>query len=159
MQRNEIIRFTGNTGGFTLIELIMVIVILGILAVVAIPKLGDFTEGSKIKATRSELMILKKAIAGDAESRVGAVVTDPGYKGHLGYRPAQLQDLVTKPAGDPVYNKFSRMGWNGPYLSDDGSESYRYDAWGNEYVLMDTQISSNGPDGEPDTDDDIIIIY
>ena len=152
-------RNLNNTHGFTLVELIIVIVILGILAVFAVPRLGDYINASKINATKQEMLTIKLAIVGDASARVGAVVIDQGYKGDLGFRPVQLEDLVTKPGGDPVYNPFTQLGWNGPYLDDDGSQSYKKDAWDNSYTLTDTSIASNGPDGSFGTGDDITISY
>jgi len=147
-----------NTSGFTLIEIIMVIVILGIISAVAVPRFFNYIAQSRVNATKSEMLTLKRAIIGE-DINVGGRIISQGYKGDLGYRPAQLQDLDVKPAVDPVYNRFSRMGWNGPYLSDDGSQSYKYDAWGREYVLSDSTIRSLGPDGALNTSDDIVIKY
>jgi general secretion pathway protein G len=144
--------------GFTLIEIIIVIVILGIISAVAVPRIGNMITTSRIVATKNELSILKQAIVGE-DINVGGRIISQGYKGDLGYRPAKLEDLVIKPAGDPAYNQFTRMGWNGPYLSDDGSQSYKYDAWERAYILADSIITSLGPDRIVGTSDDIVIKY
>ena len=155
----NVIKIKNNEHGFTLLEIILVVVVLGILSAVVVPKLGGMISGSEENATRSEMGTLKSAIVGDASARVGGIVIDQGYKGDLGYRPASLADLVTKPGGDPVYNPFVQMGWNGPYMSDDGNASYMDDAWDNPYTLSDTSIVSNGPDGILGTGDDISISF
>ncbi len=51
-----------KTGGFTLIELVIIIVILGILAAVAIPKYQDMTAQAKEASCRGSLGALRSAI-------------------------------------------------------------------------------------------------
>jgi len=119
--------------GFTLIELIMVIVVLGILAVVATPKIGSFTQQSKINATKEEMRRIKIAIIGDSRIVSGSEYIDRGFQGDIGIPPSRLQDLVSRPDSIQTYDKFTRMGWNGPYL-DSAGQDYLKDAWGNLYV-------------------------
>jgi len=40
--------------------------------------------------------------------------------------------LVRKPDSVAAYDKFTRLGWNGPYL-DSADQNYLNDAWGNPY--------------------------
>ena len=130
--------------GFTLIELVIIIVILGIVAGVAIPKFGTLTENSKVNATREELLRIKEAIVGDARLVSGGQYVNRGFEGDVGFPPSTLIDLVRKPDSIPAYDKFIRIGWNGPYL-DSSEQAYAFDAWGNayDYDLAARTITSN----------------
>ena len=126
-----------NPVGFTLIEVVIVIVILGIIAAVAIPSFGDLTENSKEKATQSELLVLKKAIIGNGQAVAGGRYIDIGYYGDVGTLPDSLKDLVVKPASIAAYDRFTRRGWNGPYIDSSGGD-YLTDAWNAFYVYNKT---------------------
>ncbi|MEW5925037.1 MAG: prepilin-type N-terminal cleavage/methylation domain-containing protein [Candidatus Zixiibacteriota bacterium] len=125
-------RSLNNIGGFTLIELVIIIVVLGIVAAVAIPRMGSLSENSKINITREEMRLIKEAIIGNPQLVTGGQYIDRGFIGDVGYPPANLVDLVRKPDSIPAYDKFSRTGWNGPYL-DSAENKYLYDAWDNAY--------------------------
>lgn len=134
--------------GFTLIELVMIIVVLGVLAAVAIPKLGEVTENSRITATKKELLALKIAIGGNPDAVAGGKYVDRGYEGDVGFVPSSLQDLVVKPDSVSVYNKLTGLGWNGPYI-DSTEGNYLKDGWGTNYVYQPTDrriISVGGSD-------------
>jgi general secretion pathway protein G len=119
--------------GFTLIELVIIIVILGVIAGVAIPKYGAFTEQSRITATKEEMRLLKEAIIGDGRLVAGDQYVNRGFIGDVGFVPSRMEDLAAKPDSIPAYDKFSRIGWNGPYI-DSAEQNYSRDAWGNAYV-------------------------
>ncbi len=134
--------------GFTLIELVMIIVVLGVLAAVAIPKLGDVTENSKITATKKELLALKVAISGNPDAVAGGKYIDRGFEGDVGFAPSLLQDLVTKPDSVSPYNKLTSLGWNGPYI-DSTEGNYLKDSWSVDYAYQPSSrriISSGGSD-------------
>lgn len=137
-----------DTSGFTLIEIVIVIVLIGILATVAAPRLGDLIENTQISATKDELLKIKEAIVGEN-----------GYWVQVGSYPTAIEDLITKPESVSAYNKFTGNGWNGPYLSDDGTGIYLQDSWENDYVFTDSSVVSYGPDGVSGGGDDITMIY
>jgi len=134
--------------GFTIIELVMVIVVLGIVAAIAVPRMGGLSESSRITATESEMVILKKAIVGNPSVVAGGRYFDVGFEGDIGHPPGALVDLAVKPDSLPVYDKFTRIGWNGPYVDTAGND-YLKDAWGTDYVYDGSSraiVSVGGPD-------------
>ncbi|MEM7456882.1 MAG: YdjY domain-containing protein, partial [Planctomycetota bacterium] len=74
------------------------------------------------------------------------------YKLNTGQFPTELSYLVEKP------EEMNVALWAGPYLQNEDSLT---DPWGNALRLkldeadVRVEVSSNGPDGEPETDDDI----
>ena len=136
-----------DRAGFTLIELVIIIVVLGIVAAVAIPRFGSLVDSSKETATRSEMMTLKRAIIGNPEAVSGGEFVDRGFEGDVGFLPSILSDLVSKPDSVVVYDKLTRLGWNGPYV--DGNSDYLYDQYGAAYVYQRSSrriLSVGGPD-------------
>jgi prepilin-type N-terminal cleavage/methylation domain-containing protein len=128
-----ILKHLSDRRGFTLIELVIIIVVLGIVAAVAIPKFGSLTENARINATKEEMLTLKKAIVGDPRVTAGGRYINRGFEGDVGHPPANLTELAVKPDSLAAYDKFTRIGWNGPYIDSAGQE-YMNDAWGNAYV-------------------------
>ncbi len=117
-----------KSAGFTLIEVVMVIVLLGIIAAVAIPRFGSVTDNAKVTATKEEMRRLKIAIIGDPQVTAAGKYVNKGYFGDVGALPGALTDLTSKPGAVAVYNNFTGLGWNGPYL-DSANGDYLTDAW------------------------------
>jgi len=113
--------------GFTLIEIVIVILALGVLATVAIPKLGGILSSSKTTATREEMRRLKIAIVGSASDKIS------GYEPDINSLPSGLSDLTSKPGGVADWDRFTKIGWNGPYI-DPNNGDYLKDAWGVNYI-------------------------
>ena len=124
---------TAASGGFTLIELVILIVTLGIIAAVAIPQFADVAGGAKVTATRDEMTRLRQAIVGNPAVIAGGQYVERGFEGDVGFAPTDLVDLVVKPDSVLPYDKLTRLGWNGPYI-DATDNSYLVDAWGTLYT-------------------------
>ncbi len=144
-----------RAAGFTLIEILLVIVILLLLASALVVFLLPQQEGAEKNTTR--LLLNQVSTALDT------------YRLNIGHYPTEqdggLNALMTKPNFEN-----QRLGekWQGPYLKPG---TRLEDPWGNplRYEVVDTttattdevksgppyKLYSVGPDGQPDTDDDI----
>lgn len=131
--------------GLTLIELMIVLIILVMLFAIAGPRLLGTQKKADIKGTKAQI--------GNFEASLKLYSVDtrtfPSTENGLGA-------LIKPPADEAKARK-----WDGPYLDD---EVVPADAWGNAFVYEYPpskgtrdfpNISSPGPDGEPDTEDDI----
>ena len=116
-----------HNSGFTLIEIVIIVVALGIISAVAIPRLGDIIGGSKSTATNDEMRRLKISIVGSAHENIR------GYENDVGSLPPDLTGLASKPGGVSNWNRFTKTGWNGPYIDDNNNE-YLKDAWNANYI-------------------------
>jgi len=142
-------------GGFTLIEILLVIVILLMLATALVVFVLPQQKGAEKNTTK--LMLQQVATALDT------------YRLNLGHYPTEqeggLDALLKKPTFE---NESMGEKWQGPYVKPGTSLE---DPWGHKihYELNDTasgtdtektgglpyKLFSLGPDGQPDTDDDI----
>jgi general secretion pathway protein G len=130
-----------STAGFTLIEIMIVLAIVGLLfSFVGASVMKKYKE-SKVQAAKIQIASFEQALQGY-------------YLAH-NYFPntAQgLEALITKPGVGKVPDN-----WQGPYLS---KNSLPKDPFGNAYRYQcenyqEYKITSDGPDGEPGTGDDI----
>lgn len=146
--------------GFTIIELIVIVLILGILSALAIPRYSNMVTESKINKTRERMMVLKKAIIGDATVISAGDYSNVGYEGDVGVLPNSLGDLIINP-GVPAYDKWTKKGWNGPYIKQTSANDYLYDAWDRAitYDKNARTITSAGPDGQTGSSDDITLNF
>lgn len=127
--------------GFTLIELLLVLVILAVLGAVVVPKFTKRSQQAKETAAKTDIANLEVAI--DAfEIDTGRYPTNAEGIGALIRPPANTEE-----------------DWKGPYLKrgipkDPWSAEYTYRQPGqhNEFGY---DLSSSGPDGVKDTEDDI----
>lgn len=137
-------RRSQRRSGLTLLELMIVLVILvGLLAIVG-PKLLGSQQKADINTTKAQIGNLESAL----KSYVVDMKTYPDTE-------TGLSALVSAPDDE----RLARM-WGGPYIDAD---SLPLDPWGNEFLYENEssdstrkpRIYSPGPDGEPDTEDDI----
>jgi general secretion pathway protein G len=97
-----------ESGGFTLVELLVVIVVLAVLAAIVLPKFIDSSRRSKEAALRSNLKLYRNAIA--------------RFYNDCGVYPLNLDNLVltvAPPVGrdsDGNVKSIAAGDWHGPYL-------------------------------------------
>jgi len=128
-----------RAGGFTLVEMLLVLVILATLAAIVIPKFAGRSQQAKVTAAQSQISSIEMAL--------DAFEVDNGYYPKTG----ALNELLDQPANAP--------NWKGPYLK----KGIPMDPWGNSYSYdypgkhnpTGYDLASPGPDGRPNTEDDI----
>jgi len=126
-----------KNSGFTLLELLLVMAILVVLASLSTIAIFSLQRSSLQRSALVEIKTLKDACK--------------MFRLNVGSFPTSLEDLSTPPSG------LSRNQWGGPYLeepinADPWSRPYTYGADElNDKVI----ITSNGPDGQAGTEDDV----
>jgi general secretion pathway protein G len=121
-----------KTGGFTLLELLVVMVIIGLLAGYVGPKYFSQIGKSEVKAAKAQIDSLGKALD---QFRLDT--------GHFPKAEEGLAALITRPANEPK--------WDGPYLT----KNVPVDPWGNAYIYKfpgehgEYDLISLGKDGQP----------
>jgi general secretion pathway protein G len=127
--------------GFTLMEIIIVLTIIALLMGMVIFQIGGVTDDAKIQKTKADIIAFKEALAAYQLSAGGLPTTDQGLKA-----------LWSKPTSEPVPARWSAQ-----------MDQEVLDPWGHSYVFRNPgkhnpdkyDVFSPGPDGQPDTDDDI----
>ena len=102
--------FQKRSGGFTLIEIMVVVVILGILAATIIPQFMGTTQDAKVSTAKSTVAELESALE--------------RFYIHMDRHPTTeegLKVLAEAPSGD-------EKKWRGPYI-----KLLRADPWGHPY--------------------------
>ena len=171
--------------GWSLVELLVVISVLGVILAFFVPPIvGRITTHSRRVSTQQEMAMLREAIAGNPDARIGGEMVTTGFKNDVGRLPRHLLELATNDPFQGLYSNvmyvgkelmpewdpYIKKGWNGPYVREDGRLGYSFDAWGINYRYLvegiDTiGLESAGPDGvfygQPgsETDDDIRVRF
>jgi general secretion pathway protein G len=132
-----------NNKGFTLIEIMIVLGIVGMLfGFVGVNLIGKFKE-SKISAAKIQMASYGQAL-------------QAYYLSHSNYpSTAQgLQALVSAPTVGKIPKNYPEGGYLGKKTlpKDPFGNDYRYECEDNQNYT----ISSDGPDGQPGTDDDVV---
>jgi general secretion pathway protein G len=124
-QRGKFVPDTIFSGGFTLIEVLVVVAILAILAAIVVPRIMDRPDEAKRVAARADIGAIVQALKLYRLDNGGYPTTDQG-----------LAALVQKPTTNPVPGNWKQGG----YL-----ERLPKDPWGSDY-----QFLSPGVKGEID---------
>jgi general secretion pathway protein G len=136
VNRNTSFSRSPLSGGFTLIELMIVMAIIAMLAALVGPRLMNALSSSQVKTTKLQIETLSTSLE--------------SFRLDIGRYPTMqegLAVLVTNTA-TPIPN------WRGPYLK---KKFIPKDAWGHEFIYeippkkggMDFDLYSLGPDGKP----------
>ncbi len=130
-----------NNKGFSLIEVMVVILIIGIMTAIIAPNILGQTDEARLKKAAIDIQQLESALEMYKLRNNVFPTTEQG-----------LEALVTASSIDPIPRNFPADGF---------IKRLPADPWGNEYQLMNPgemgtiDIFSNGPDGQPGTDDDV----
>lgn len=124
------------SGGFTLIEIMVVVVIMGIMAAMVVPKLMGRTDDARIAATKYDIVTLKKALDLYKLDNRRYPTSEQGLKA-----------LFAKPATGPTAVSWKPEGY---------IDRIPKDPWGNDYQYAspgtrggEIEIFSFGADGQP----------
>lgn len=127
--------------GFSLIEVMVVLLIIGIMASMVAPQILGNQEEAQLKKAAVDIQQLENAIERYKLRNNSFPTTEQG-----------LDALVSAPTIEPVPRNYPQDGF---------IRRLPEDPWGNAYQLLSpgemgrVDIFSNGPDGEPGTEDDI----
>ena len=127
--------------GFTLLEIMVVIVILGLLAGLVVPNVMGSADQAKGQKVVTDITQLETALK--------------QYKLDVGRYPTTTQGLkalVEKPTEAPIPKKYRTDGYVERLTQDPWQMDYYYKMPGDHGKL---DLFSAGPDGEPNTCDDI----
>ena len=132
-----------RSGGFTLIEVMVVVVILSILAAIVVPRIMDRPGQARIVKARQDIRALESALSLYKLDNFVYPTTDQG-----------LEALVSKPSGSPEPRNWRQGGYLDRLPKDPWGEPYHYLNPGvhGEYDLY-TRGADNQPGGEDENAD------
>ena len=128
-------RFNARSGGFTLIEILVVVVILSILAALIVPKIMDRPDQARVVAAKSDIRAIDAALKLYRLDNSVYPSTEQG-----------LQALVTKPQTGDIPPNWKGSGYLDRLPKDPWGHPYQYL---NPGVHGDIDVFSYGRDGQP----------
>jgi general secretion pathway protein G len=131
----SIARSRRATGGFTLIEVMVVVVILGILAAIVVPRIMDRPDEARITKARNDIRALESALNLYRLDNFRYPTTDQG-----------LRALVERPTGQPEARNWRAGGYIDRLPNDPWGNPYQYVHPGRQGEI---DIYSYGADGRP----------
>ncbi len=149
MKRNH--KQNRRSGGFTLVEVLVVMAILVLLAGLVAPRILGSKKKANIQSVQTQIGGFKSALERYALDMDTFPTSEQG-----------LDALITEPEADEEGTSSGKSKWDGSYLNSDDLPT---DPWGNDYQYEypathgkgdSPEIWSFGPDGEDDTEDDIV---
>lgn len=131
--------FRSRSGGFTLLEMLVVLVIIGLIVSLVGPRLFTRVDYSRVQTAETQVRMLRNALE--------------TFRLDVGRFPTNeegLRVLYSPPADERV-----RARWRGPYLDeppplDPWDQPYRYEVPGEELPFA---LYSLGADGQPGGED------
>ncbi len=132
----------GKSGGFTLIEVLVVVVIIGILGAVIVPNLLGRPDQARLEAAKSDLRSLANALDIYRLDNLQYPTTDQG-----------LEALVTKPSGFPEPKNYNPDGYIKKLPTDPWGSPYIYERNDNDFSLF--SLGADGADGGDGLNQDI----
>ncbi len=145
------LRKSRPAGGFTLVEVLVVMAILVLLAGLVAPRILGSKKKANIQTVTTQIGGFKSALERYAMDMDTFPTTEQG-----------LESLIKEPETEGDATESAKSRWDGPYLN---SDELPEDPWGNDYQYEfpathgkgeSPEIWSLGPDGEDDTEDDIV---
>jgi general secretion pathway protein G len=128
-------RFYAKSGGFTLIEILVVVVILSILAALIVPKIMDRPDQARVVAAKSDIRAIDAALKLYRLDNSVYPSTEQG-----------LQALVTKPQTGDIPPNWKSSGYLDRLPKDPWGHPYQYL---NPGVHGEIDVFSYGRDGQP----------
>ena len=134
-----------HSGGFSLIEIILVVIIIATLSAMVVPRLSGRSEQARQAAAKADIEV-------NIPTALKLYELDNGF---LPTTAQGLNALLQKPTSTPLPEN-----WNGPYL-----EKLPVDPWGRPYQYQspgtnrpnDYDLFSFGKDSKPDAVKDDIV--
>ncbi len=165
--RSQISKSNVVRSGFTLTELLIVMAILVLLVSLIGPRLLGSKQKADINAVKTQIGMFQSALERYAvdmnkfpatEEGLAALISNPGTDGGSSSEDSSSSDSDSASTGGDE----SGGNWDGPYIK---TEKLPADPWGKTYAyeyppthnkINVPDIWSYGPDGQENTDDDIV---